>query len=87
MKNSKTSATPIVAHNGTNITNVGVTFSHNTNTTNTYAGTTLGVGRGGSSTLFAGGSRDISSSSTIGAGAYVDTRKNYSASISFEKKF
>lgn len=87
MDNSETTITPIVGHNDSKVTNVGVRADHSTDTSYLYAGATKETGPSGSSTFFAGGSKDISNSSTISASASVNTKKDYSIGVSFERKF
>ncbi len=87
MSGSRTTAKPIIETNGSAVTNVGVSVGRNTNKSHSYVGAAREPVAGGTSTFFAGTSKDISSSSTVGARAVVDTKGTYNVGISYERKF
>ncbi len=87
MSNSRTTVKPTVGCGGGKITDVGVCIDHSSRKSNSYAGGVREMVSHGSSVFFGGTSRNISDSSTVSARASVDTKKNYSVGISFERKF
>lgn len=87
MNNSKRTVTPIVQCNNGSVTNVGAQVNHSTSSSHTYGGVSSTPGHGGSSTFYAGTSRNVSNSSTVGVSVAANTKGSYNAGVSFEKKF